>query len=156
VDDRVQVIQRIIDCSGPLFHSLNPIRNRLWLSVELTMPQLKALICAVQLERATSGQIARSLGVTLPTITGIVDRLAEQDLVSRREDLEDRRVTRVVPTAHGRAMVNDLLRYRNEMVTEILSRLNADQLRIVETAFHYLIDAVNEIATDHQSEEEVA
>jgi DNA-binding MarR family transcriptional regulator len=156
MDERVQAIQRILDCSGSLFHNLNPTRNRSWLSVELTMPQMKALICAVQHDGATSGQIARSLGVTLPTITGVVDRLAEQSLVTRREDPEDRRITRVLPTARGRTMVDELLRYRNEMVTEILSRLDTEQLRVVETAFQYLIGAVNEIANDRRNEEAVA
>ena len=42
------------------------------------------------------------MGVSLATITGIVDRLAAQGLVTRREDPRDRRVRRVELTA-GRA-----------------------------------------------------
>src|SRR5882672_11881137 len=138
MDDRVARIQRILDCSGSLFHNLNPGRDRAWLSVELTMPQLKALMCVAANNGATSGQIAKKLGVGLSTITGIVDRLAEQSLVTRREDPDDRRITRVLPTPRGRSMVDELLRYRNEVITEILSRLDAEQLRVIETAFDYL------------------
>ena len=43
MDDRVQLIQRIVDCSGSLFHNLNPSRDQAWQAVDLTMPQLKAL-----------------------------------------------------------------------------------------------------------------
>jgi DNA-binding MarR family transcriptional regulator len=152
-DDRVQLIQRILTCSGSLFHNLNPARNQAWLNVDLTMPQLKALMCAAQQDGATSGQIARGLGIGLSTLTGIVDRLAEQNLVTRREDLEDRRITRVLPTARGRLLVDDLLEYRKEIITALLSRLDADQLRTVDTAFTYLIDAATAVAADPQPEE---
>src|SRR5262245_50630533 len=156
MDARAERVERILDRTRSLFHRLNPSRNPSWLSVDLTMPQLKVLICVVEGDGATSGQIARGLGVTLPTITGIVDRLADQDLVTRREDPDDRRVTRVLPTAHGRTLVSDLLRYRTDMIRAVLSRLDVDQLRTVETAFDYLQGAADALATDLRFEEAVA
>ena len=156
MDDRVARIQRILDCSGSLFHNINPGRNRAWLSVDLTMPQLKSLICVAENNGATSGQIARRLGVGLSTVTGIVDRLAEQDLVTRREDPDDRRITRVLPTPRAQVLVDELLRYRNEMITDLLSRLDSEQLRTVETAFDYLRDAITQISAQSQTEEVVA
>src|SRR5690242_19203349 len=139
-DDRLQRIHRILSCSEALVHGFNPSRTRAWLRVDLTMPQLKTLIYVTRNEGATSGQIASSLGVGLSTITGIVDRLAEQQLVTRREDPRDRRVTRVLPTLAATELVDELIQYRNEVVTAILSRLDADQLRTVETAFQYLLE----------------
>jgi len=156
MDERVQRIQRILECSGSLFQNLNPRRDQAWQSVDLTMPQLKALICVAKSQTATSGQIARSLGVGLSTVTGIVDRLAEHDLVTRHEDTDDRRITRVLPTPRGRALVDELLRYRNEVITAVLSRLDAEQLRVVETALTYLTAAVAGLTEERQSEEAVA
>jgi DNA-binding MarR family transcriptional regulator len=155
MDERVQRIQRILDCTGSLFHNLNHGRDRAWLSVELTMPQLKALMCVAMNDGATSGQIAKKLGVGLSTITGIVDRLAEQNLVTRGEDADDRRITRVRPTPRGRTLVDELLRYRNEAISAVLSELDAEQLQVVETAFTYLIQAAQK-ATNHQPQEAVA
>jgi DNA-binding MarR family transcriptional regulator len=153
MDDRVERIKHILDCSGSLFHNLNPGRSQAWLTVDLTMPQLKALMCVATHNGATSGQIARRLGVGLSTITGIVDRLAEQDMVTRHEDPEDRRITRVQPTPRGRALVDELTQYRNEAITAILTRLDSDQLQCVETAFTYLVDAASEAASDRLKEE---
>jgi DNA-binding MarR family transcriptional regulator len=155
MDDRVQHINRILDCSGSLFHNLNPSRDRAWLTVDLTMPQLKALMCVAHNNGAPSGQIARRLGVGLSTITGIVDRLAEQDLVTRQEDVEDRRITRVRPTARGRALVDSLMQYRNEVISAILSRLDEHQLEVVETAFTYLAEAAAQATSDRLQEEAV-
>jgi DNA-binding MarR family transcriptional regulator len=154
MDDRVELIQRILDCSGALFHNLNPSRDRAWQTVELTMPQFKALICVVKNHGATSGQIARALGVGLSTVTGIVDRLAEQNFVTRREDPIDRRITRVLPTESGQTLVDELLRYRNEVITSVLSRLDEDQLRVIETAFQHVIGALAELAQEQRVAEE--
>jgi DNA-binding MarR family transcriptional regulator len=155
-DDRLNRIHRILSCSEVLVHGFNPKRGNAWMSVDLTMPQLKALISITRNEPATSGQIASSLGVGLSTITGIVDRLAEQNLVTRHEDPRDRRITRVVPTPEGRALLEDLLQYRNETVTAILAELDPDQLKTVETAFQYLVDAANKVANQSQQAEAVA
>ena len=140
-EERIQRIHRILSCSEALVHGFNPSRDRAWLRLDLTMPQLKALIYVTKNQNSTSGQIAASLGVGLSTITGLVDRLAEQNLVTRREDPRDRRITRVLPTASGAELVDELIQYRNEVVSAILSRLDPEQLQIVETAFQYLLDA---------------
>ena len=156
MDDRVQRIQRILDCSELVIQQTSHGRDRAWLRVDLTMPQLKSLIYVTKSNGATSGQIAASLGVGLSTITGIVDRLAEQGMVSRREDLRDRRVTRVEPTPQGRALVADLLQVRKDAISAILARLSTEQLQTVETAFRYLADAVDAIAREHTSKEAAA
>ena len=62
IDDRIQLIKRILDCSGSLFHNVSPTRNQAWLTVNLTMPQLKALMCVASNNGAPSGHIARRLG----------------------------------------------------------------------------------------------
>src|ERR1700730_14378134 len=137
-DDRLQLIKRILDCAGLLFQNVSPSRNQAWLTVNLTMPQLKALMCVAANDGAPSGHIARRLGVGLSTVPGIVDRLAEHDLVTRHEDPDDRRVTKVRPTARGRTLVDELTRYRDEAINTLLSRLDAEQLQVVEMGFIYL------------------
>ncbi|HET6320008.1 MAG TPA: MarR family transcriptional regulator [Chloroflexota bacterium] len=153
--DRAELIQRVLSCSGALFRSLHSGQDRAWLTVDLTMPQLKALVCVAKQGGPTNGQIARSLGVGLSTMTGIVDRLAEQGLVVRREDPLDRRITRVLPTASGQELVDRLLRYRDEYITAVLSQLSSDQLRVVEQAFQYLVEA-SDVVTEQQAAEAVA
>lgn len=154
--DRVERINRIMTCSEALIHGFNPGRDRAWMTCDLTMPQLKALIYVTKNEGATSGQIAGKLGVGLSTVTGIVDRLFEQEMVSRGEDARDRRVTRVQATQSGRRLVEDLLQYRDEAVNAILSKLEPNQLETVENAFQYLLDAAARVALERQRQEVVA
>jgi DNA-binding MarR family transcriptional regulator len=154
-DDRLQRIHRILSCFDGLAHGFNPGREHAWMKVDLTMPQLKALIYVTRNEGATSGQIANGLGVGLSTMTGIVDRLAEQNMVTRREDPRDRRITRVLATPNARALVDDLLRYRNEAVSTILSQLDPDQLQTVENAFQHLFDALDRLNKQSTNQEAV-
>lgn len=134
-------IERVIQQSVEVWRCLHSGQAQAWLNVDLTMPQLKTLVCVAQSGDATSGQIARGLGVSLSTVTGIVDRLSEQGLVTRREDPEDRRITRVQATPTARELVERLLRYRDERLTSLLASLSPDELATVERAFDYLARA---------------
>jgi len=148
-EERAELIQRVLSCTGTLFRTLHAGQDRAWLTVDLTMPQMKSLMYVAQQDGATNGQIARSLGVGLSTMTGIIDRLAEQGMVFRREDPEDRRITRVLPTARGRQLVDALLRYRNESITAVLSKLSSEQLCQIEEAFRSLVAAADEVIDEH-------
>jgi DNA-binding MarR family transcriptional regulator len=99
-----------------------------WCAVDLTMPQLKALLLAHSPAGASHGEIARGLGVGLSTVTGIVDRLAEQGLVSRGEDPNDRRATRVVPTDAARALVERLYSYQRAGFRRLLEQATTETL----------------------------
>jgi DNA-binding MarR family transcriptional regulator len=156
MDDRTQHIRQLLTCSGQLFRTLHATQDSAWLTIELTMPQFKALLCVAETARATSTQVARALGVSLSTVTGIVDRLAEQGLVVRREDSEDRRITRVLPTPRGQELVDELLRYRDELLNDVLSRLDDAQLELVTQAFELLLEAAKQVAEARQSQEVVA
>jgi DNA-binding MarR family transcriptional regulator len=70
------------DRSDPLFSS------------HLTLSQLKILMLLSRHGTLSGGELARMLGVGLATSSGMIDRLVVQDLVTRTEDLQDRRVRR--------------------------------------------------------------
>ena len=156
MEDRVRRIQRILDCTFSLWRALHSGQNQAWANLDLTMPQLKTLMYVSECDGATHGQIARMLGVGLSTVTGIVDRLVDQELVVRREDPDDRRKTRVVPTGTGTRLVDELLRYRHELYSALLSQLDPDQLQTVETAFDYLVAAAARLSDQRQAQEVVA
>jgi DNA-binding MarR family transcriptional regulator len=155
-EERLQRIQRILLCTESLTHGFNPSRHLALMQCDLTMPQLKALIFVSRNNGATSGQIANRLGVGLSTITGIVDRLAEQVLVTRHEDPRDRRITRVLPTERGQHLVEEMFEIRDEHFRKILSQLDEAQLATVESAFYYLNEAVNKLSNQTSSQEAVA
>ena len=141
MDPRAELIARIVQLNQRLWRSMQDDRSADWLSVDLTMPQLKVLLTAFHAGGSTSSQLARVLGVGLSTVTGIVDRLCEHGLVSRHEDPDDRRVTRVALTGEGQALMLRLHRDTSDRMERLLARLDEAALRTVELAARYMLEA---------------
>jgi DNA-binding MarR family transcriptional regulator len=141
LDSRADLVARIVDLNQRLWKSMQDDRSSDWLSVELTMPQLKVLLTTFHAGGSTSSQLARALGVGLSTVTGIVDRLHEHGMVTRFEDPDDRRVTRVALTGAGRALMHRLHRDTSDRMERLLLRLDDEALRTVERAAHYMLEA---------------
>jgi DNA-binding MarR family transcriptional regulator len=77
-----------------------------------------------------SDLVAR-LGVTLPTVSGIVDRLVEHGLVARRGDPDDRRRVFVGLTTSGRELIDRFRDLNTRQVRDLLSVLDDDDLAAV-------------------------
>src|SRR5437773_8774944 len=111
------------------------------LEVNLTMSQLKVMITIARLGGTSGQELARRTGVSLATLTGIVDRLVAQDLVVRREDPRDRRVRRLELTPTGTELVDRMIAAGEAHVQRLLRRLDQPALEVVAHAFELILDA---------------
>jgi len=82
------------------------------------------------------------LGVTPGDVTGIVERLVEQGLISRKPGAEDRRVTWLSATDKGRALVTNLVESKSEHMADILEHMSLDGLVSLEKGLKELISAI--------------
>jgi DNA-binding MarR family transcriptional regulator len=126
--DRAELVDRIIDLQVYVAEVFESDRARDWLDVDLTIQQVKVVFLAVRTGSLTAGQIGRQLHVGFSTVTGLVDRLAEQGFVSRGEDPNDRRATRVVATDAARALVERLYSYRRAEFRQLLEHASTETL----------------------------
>lgn len=126
--DRAELMNRIADLQLHIAQLLEGERARAWLEVDLTIQQLKVVLLLVRTGSLTAGQISRELRVGLSTVTGLVDRLAEQGFVSRGEDPNDRRATRVVPTPSAQALVERLYSYQRAGFQRLLEHASTETL----------------------------
>jgi DNA-binding MarR family transcriptional regulator len=118
------------ELSNPLLHS------------HLTMTQLKILLL-LRLHGGAGGQeLARHLGVSLATMTGIVDRLVAQGLVTRREDPHDRRVRRVELADEGKKIIEELNTAGAAHQRRLLERIDAAGLRTIDEAITIMRNAL--------------
>src|SRR5699024_1724323 len=80
------------------------------MSLRLTMQQVKILsILVVEPATGSIRQMAALTGVSLATMSGIVQRLEDHEMVERVTDPEDQRVRRVVATASGRLPIRKFI-----------------------------------------------
>ncbi len=85
----------IVDALPQIFRSLAPRRPLIEGETEFTIAQMRALRAVADHGTCTMGELARALGVSLSSATGLVDRLVERRLVERAAYPRDRRVVRV-------------------------------------------------------------
>ena len=79
-----------------------------WVKLRLTTPQLKSLLYVTRHGKVNLSGLASGIGVTPANVTGIVDRLVQQGLLTRTSDSDDRRVLWLGVTDKGKALVEDL------------------------------------------------
>lgn len=77
--------------------------------------------------QVSMSRLAEILDVSLPSVTGIVDRMAERGLVERVADPTDRRVVLARLTAAGAELGAELERLRLDRLTAVVQRLTEAQ-----------------------------
>jgi DNA-binding MarR family transcriptional regulator len=104
---------------------LNPL-----LTVELTIQQLKVLTMLVTTDEGMTGSgLAETFGVSMASMSGLLDRLEAQGMVARSSDPDDARVRRIRATELGRSAMRRLVASRPEYADDILARLPLEDLR---------------------------
>ena len=114
----------------------------------VTGARLSALSVLVYGAPLSNGALARRERVSTPTMTRLVDALARDGYVTRTEHAEDRRQTRLSPTAAGRALLERGRARRIERLAGELQGLATAQLDALERALDVLeqLEATTEAA----------
>jgi DNA-binding MarR family transcriptional regulator len=131
-----QRLQRLFayDRSDPLFNS------------HLTLTQIKILMLLSRHGTVSGGELAGMLGVGAAALSGMIDRLVTQDLVTRTEDLHDRRVRRIGLTKAGGELIGGIITAGADRQRKLLSRLSADELSLIAQAMQVLVRAASDEA----------
>ena len=137
-DDALQALAS--DFREALRHSVYLVR-RLDSDGELSAAQLSTLKMLLD-DGVRVGEIARNLGVRVPSATEQIIKLEKAGLARREPDPKDSRAVRVVLTAEGRAAVAAANRSRNAVMAGILSSLS-DADRAALAAALPVIEKIN-------------
>ena len=100
----------------------------------LSAPRLSALSVVIYRGPISVSELAKTEGVTAPTMTRLVQALVKAELVDRSADATDNRVVLLRATPAGRRTL-DLARARRlAALEELLERLDTDDMASVERA----------------------
>jgi DNA-binding MarR family transcriptional regulator len=124
----LNIVEEILDQLEPLV-----ARQRRAIAKEgclraISSTQLHVLFMLLSDGPTTMSRLADSLKVSLPNVTGIVDRMVENGLVERGR-ADDRRVITVSATDAGRNTVEEIDLVRRRQLAAVLAQLNPDQQR---------------------------
>ncbi len=101
-------------------------------------------------------QLGRHVHLSSGSITLAVDRLQDQDLVSRKQSVDDRRVFMAFLTPKGTKTIEKLFDEHNESLATVLKSLSQAQARQTVAGLSTIRDKANSLATAEGKKQKVA
>jgi DNA-binding MarR family transcriptional regulator len=99
----------------------------------LTLPQFFAMMVLENNGSCMMKELGEELGLSLGTVTGIVDRLIREGLAERFPDAEDRRVVRARLSEKGRKLMRTIHEERRRALARRLQNLGENELENLMT-----------------------
>lgn len=116
-----------------------------WLSVELTTPQLKALLWLHSRGPSRVSDVADALGASHAVTSGVLDRLVHHSLVVRSGDPGDRRVVLCSLSDEGETLAHRLWQSSVAWGREVLEVMTVEELRLVRAAVDVVFGALRRV-----------
>jgi DNA-binding MarR family transcriptional regulator len=126
---------------------LDLVRLGNWERYGLSLPQLRILFRLRRQPGATTRDLSRALGVTMPTTSALVQKLVERGLVARGHDQSDRRLIPLVLTESGLELAG-LARASSLAFTERVAQALGHELPSVTAALERLAGVVEAIVAE--------
>ena len=142
---REEIIMQIIETQRLVNRVVKGSTLDSWLQLNLTIPQLKSLFYISRHQKVNLSGLAAGIHVTPANVTGIVDRLLEQELLTRTSDLNDRRILWLRVTDKAEALLSSLREGRTSRWHEILDCLTTEELNSIARDFDILSKAAEAI-----------
>jgi len=98
----------------------------------VTPVQYGVMNCLFHEDGCMASHLAERLGLDSSTMTGILDRLEQKDLVCRVSDVRDRRALQVFLTSKGHSLKNDLMEATWRANQEVMARIQPDQVQALK------------------------
>jgi DNA-binding MarR family transcriptional regulator len=144
---------------GSVFDTLRMAVTPALLALDLTLSQMRALVSLHDAGPQTVGGLARTLSLSEPTASQIVERLVQQGLARREEDAADRRRVVVTLTEPAQQVFHTMRTDGECAVDDLLARLGADELAALTTGLRALAlanGALGAFCTPEHTDDEAA
>ena len=139
--EKTELIREVLALQGQVDHVVRHFSAEPWIDLKMTIAQLKSMFFISARGKTNFKKLADALGVTPPNITGIIDRLVKQGLVSRTENAEDRRVMLLQMTAKGQELIHRLHENRFQNMHSIVNSMDEDELNALMKGLNGVLKA---------------
>ena len=119
-------------------HKLKLFHSRIWEKGELTNAESVVLIAIADRSRLKSGEaensastsdVARHMGATLPATSRMIRNLAIKGYVRQVPGEHDRRLTRLSLTDKGNEVLQKMYQQKNEMMQKVFDRFGEERTK---------------------------
>jgi DNA-binding MarR family transcriptional regulator len=133
------VIEPILELDSRLQQLLRDRWPAAWLQIQLPLGSTRALLAIEGRNARTPGRVAEVLGVSRTTVTGLLDRLESEGLVTRSVDPDDRRCFLLQLTAKGHDLIDQIEGERRAHLATALAALAPQDRHALYTGLAALV-----------------
>ncbi|HXG35756.1 MAG TPA: MarR family transcriptional regulator [Dehalococcoidia bacterium] len=136
--------ERILDLADRFLRKVyqRPLPGE-WAEADLTMPQLRVLMTLFLDGAQNCGSLAETVGLSLPTLTGILERLSRRGYLERVHDDNDRRKVISKLSPEGERLVCCLWSAARKDLSKVLDSIPSERLNEIEASFDLVIQALD-------------
>ncbi|WP_191488947.1 MarR family winged helix-turn-helix transcriptional regulator [Pseudomonas sp. FEN] len=113
----------------------------------ITAAQFKVLIIMAQFGVDTPAELCRHLSLDSGSMTRMLDRLEQKDLLARQRSEGDRRQVRLVLTAQGQTLADRLPEIGADAMNELAGAITEQELRTLEDLLKKILLAAGDSIT---------
>lgn len=130
---------------GQLVRKLNLLNRDQKICYGLTMPQCYTIETLAQKGMFTMNKLSREMGVSISTMTRIIDILVRDEVVWRKTNPEDRRQVCIKLTVKGRNLASKLKRCSEKYSKEVLNQVPVGKRKEIIESLETLNSAIKEV-----------
>jgi DNA-binding MarR family transcriptional regulator len=139
-------IQAILDLDIQLQRQIYAGWPASWAELKWPVGSIRALLLLEAGYARTPSEVADVLKVNRTTVTGIIDRLETEALITRRIDAQDKRSFILELTDAGRELVGQIDALRRDQLEQALTMMDDASIE----ALHHGLTAVTQALHDYQ------
>jgi len=134
LDLKHDACHQVLTTIRKIIRAVDVYSKRLRLESGVTAPQLIVLKEVLHSERITTTTIAENVSLSQSTVTNILDRLVDRNLVIRKRDIDDKRMWFIELTSEGEALArNSPSLLQKEFIDNFLSLPEWQQTQMLST-----------------------
>ena len=144
LDKEIKILPMDVECAAHIMDAvplvMRTIRTemRSRRSADLSVPQFRALVFLYRQPGSSLSDVAEHIGLTLPSISKMIDRLVARKLVRREPSRNDRRCITLTLTALGRSTLQFARQGTQMRVAAMLTLLSGAERRLIIRAMQTL------------------
>jgi len=147
VTARAAAVESVIAGYEALMQHLADRHTPEFLEIDITMPQAKLLYLLGASRELHMSDLVQRLGVSLSTVSGLVDRVVDHGLATRREDPADRRQVVVGLTPAGATFIDRFRELNARQMRDLLHDLDDTELGHLRSALTALTRSATRMST---------
>jgi DNA-binding MarR family transcriptional regulator len=89
-------------------------------------------------------ELSLKMGLSDSTVSGILDRLEQKDIIKRERTKDDRRVVKISLTGKSKEFCNDFRRKKEEYFTQLLKNLSEQEIKDIIKGLEILNHALSD------------